>query len=595
MSHIINKKVGNAIYVYEQICYRENGRVRTKQKIIGKLDADGNIIPSKKRASAAATFLNNSQNSLTSTKASTPETIESTHGNDEAIITIFANVNNLTTTPMPGNHETSVKHAIPAIATNNLVAATPATTYVTDSVSDTLNIPVMSDESPLPVAMSTAESAPVADNIPNNISYDVFAETPAEASTDAIQEASDKPNEPNEAQTLPMTFIETIEVNVPNKTGETKTPHLYSHTYDGYEIIDNNDVIDKEILRETEGSIVQETSAISTNLANLNAPNEQDVVEVVGDVTQEKLPQVTSQKAEQFKFNMSKIENIAFTPSKNVSVYEATGINDVKVNVSRGKSPKKRVETLLYIDFNDAKANGLDISNEDRLTPYDREVHNAVATLSAAGNVYINPYMIFQVLSGNSSDKTKSGMSPETREKIVKSLNKMRFTNVKINASAEVKAGMILEGTFENYLIPAKRTEVMLNGQIIKDCIYLYDVLPMFNYASMKNQIASVDIRMLDTPLANTHENIVLKFYVLKRILSISNDKNNMHDVIRYSTVYEYLNIQASNKDLLNHKRKQIRDKIRKLLNYWKGEKLVKDYKEEKEGRTFAKVIIFVS
>ena len=88
MSHIINKKVGKATYVYEQICYRENGRVRTKQKIIGKLDANGNIIPSKKRASAAATFLNNSQDSLDSANISTNTgtlgTVESNYGSNNS-------------------------------------------------------------------------------------------------------------------------------------------------------------------------------------------------------------------------------------------------------------------------------------------------------------------------------------------------------------------------------------------------------------------------------------------------------------------------------------------------------------------------------
>ena len=576
----IKKRRGNTTYIYEaEYESIENGKQKYRWKLIGKLDADGNVIPSKKKRASAETisaaFLNNSQNFLTSTNAGSLGTIgESNNGND-AIITASTNVNNsnnsVTTTTMP---ETS---AMSSTATNNHIAATAATT-VTDSVnnaSDAPNIPVTSvmlNESAIPT-MSTAKTTPVADEISFDASpYNTFAETPVEA---------------------PI-------------TAEISTPHLY----DDYEIVDDNDVIINDTSKISPETEVQAISVSYTNSANPNTLDIKDAVRqgqdagrlvAIIDVNQgsteenlSQLPQVISQKADQFKVNMSKVENIAFTPSKNEVVYEATDINTVKVNVSRGKSPKKRVETLLYIDFNDAKVNGLNISHEDRLTPYDREVHNAVASLVAAGNICINPYMIFQVLSGNSSDKTKSGMSPETREKIVKSLNKMRFTNVKINASAEVKAGMILEGTIDSYLIPAKITEVMLNGQVIKDCICLYDTLPLFNYANMKNQIASVDVKMLDTPLANTPENIVLKCYVLKRILSISNEKNNMHDVIRYSTVYEYLGIQAPNKDLLNHKRKQIRDKIRKLLNYWKGEKLIKDYREEREGRTLAKVIIFV-
>ena len=232
----------------------------------------------------------------------------------------------------------------------------------------------------------------------------------------------------------------------------------------------------------------------------------------------EDLPQVTSKKANQFKMELTKVENTIFDPNKNEGIYEAADLDAVKINVSQRISPKKRIETLLYIDFNDAKANGLDISREDRLTHYDREIHSAVATLAAAGNQYISPNMIFQLLSGDFSAKNKNGMSPETRDRIIKSLNKMRVTNVKLNASAEIKAGMIFDGTIENYLIPAKRVEIVLSGQLIKDCIYLYDTLPLFNYTSKKNQIESVDIKMLDTPLANTPENIILKCYLLKRI-----------------------------------------------------------------------------
>ncbi len=569
---IIKQNKNGTTYVYEVSYYNDNGKEKRKWKSLGKLDADGNVIPSKKRASAESISLDSLKSSLSSLDSLNSQNYSQNSPNINNNVNDIENNNDTIVTAVTASmNDTAAVNIAATVAT----AATATTTEadVADNVSDTTH----NNISGTSITSDTETTPVVKDNISVYSVDDEFAETNIEAPIDIVYD------EPNEAQTSPVAFIANNDISgVVHKT----------HKTGGTEVTPVS---------------VSEAPSIPTNYSgNQNVPalsNAQDSVELVAvvDVDQEstgenpsQLPQVISQKAEQFKVNMSKLENIAFTPSKNVSVYEATDINTVKVNVSRGKSPKKRVETLLYIDFNDAKVNGLNISHEDRLTPYDREVHNAVATLVAAGNICINPYMIFQVLSGNSSDKTKSGMSPETRENIVKSLNKMRFTNVKINASAEVKAGMILEGSIESYLIPAKRTEAMLNGQIIKDCIYLYDMLPLFNYAGMKNQIASVDVKMLDTPLANTSENIVLKCYVLKRILSISNEKNNMHDAIRYSTVYEYLDIQAPNKDLLNHKRKQIRDKIRKLLNYWKGEKLIKDYREEKEGRTFAKVIIFV-
>ena len=345
MSHIIRKKVKNTIYVYEEISYRnENGKVKHKQRILGKLDADGNVIPSKKSGSAEVVSLEslkaslsalddslNSQNSqnVNATNDATVFGNNNYNGNDE-IITASTNVNNsnnannnVTTMPMPDMPDMYARHAIPATATNNPpIAVAPATT-VPDSVnnaSDVPNIPVTSDELAMSVAMSTAKTDPMADNISDNISYDAFAETHAEASIAA----------------------------------EASTPPRYSNVYEDYEIVDDNDVIINDISKispEAENSLVSAIPAISTKSTNTNVPDTQDagglvaVVDVTQASTEEKLPQlpqVTSQKAEQFKFNMSKIENVAFTPSKNVSVYEATSINDVKVNVSRGKSAQEK-------------------------------------------------------------------------------------------------------------------------------------------------------------------------------------------------------------------------------------------------------------
>jgi len=315
--------------------------------------------------------------------------------------------------------------------------------------------------------------------------------------------------------------------------------------------------------------------------------------EIVG-VDDKELLQVVSKKSSQYKFGISKVDNVLFDEEKNPAIYDAADEKDVSVNVSRANS-QKRVETLIYIDFNDAKKNGITISNEERITPYDREIHNAVASLAAEGNEYISTSMIFQLLSGNTSDE-RNKMSEETRKKIIRSVEKMSATRITVNASAEVKAGMIAKATYVNYLIPSKRVEIILNGQLVKDCIQLLDSLPLFDYASKKNQIASIDIKMLDAPIQNSPENITLKGYLLRRIMAISKSKykkNNMNNVIRYDTIYQYLKVQAPNQNALKVKRKQIRDKVKKLLDFWKKEKLIKNYKEEKEGRVIAKIIIF--
>ena len=582
MSHIINKKVGNAIYVYEQICYRENGRVRTKQRILGKRDVDGNVIPSKKRASAEAAFpasLNNSQNSSTSTNAGTLGTlgtlgtIESNHGNDGVGITTSANVsndnnaNNPNTTPISGN---SGLTSIPATATNALIAAAT----VANGVNNVSNTPNMSATPAAMSATPNTKNTPVADNISdnvNNVSYDTFTEKHVETT---LASSLDKPI----ASQVSETFTNTDEASQIHQTPHTATEPAISA------------VPEIPVSATTVPYIPQIVDGTVENLDYTdNTPWE---LQAADNSSQRNLPQVVSKKPTHFKMGTTKVENTLFDPIKNESIYEATGINDVKINVSRRNSQKKRIETLLYIDFNAAKVNGLTISNEDRITPYDREIYNAVATLVAAGNDHISPNMIFQLLSGNTSD-ARNKMSEETREKIIRSVYKMRATMIRVNATAEVKAGMMAEGIFEGYLIPAARVEIILNGQRIKDCIRIIDPLPLFSYASKKNQIASIDISLLDTPLNNTPENIELKAYLLRRILSMSNAKNNMRDVIRYDTLYDYLRITAPNPNQLKKKHKNIRDKTKILLDFWKGEKLIKDYKEEREGKTIAKIIIY--
>ena len=240
------------------------------------------------------------------------------------------------------------------------------------------------------------------------------------------------------------------------------------------------------------------------------------------------------------------------------------------------------------------KSSGVSIAREDRNTPYDREIHNAVATLASAGNEFINPSMIFQLISGNSGN---TNISPETRKEILRSIDKMMVTLVTIDASAEVGTHMITKhtGIYKGPLIPAERVEIMeLNGQKVTDCIHLLKNPPLYDYARDKNQIGSIDIKMLDTPLSNTKENIEIKGYLLRRIASIKNSKSNMSDTIRYDTLYKYLQIKAPNKNALYRQYQEVRNKVKKLLDFWIKMGLISSYREEKEGKSIAKVTISI-
>ncbi len=50
MSSIIQREINNAIYLIECTSYRDkNGKPRNKQKCLGRLDADGAVISSRRK------------------------------------------------------------------------------------------------------------------------------------------------------------------------------------------------------------------------------------------------------------------------------------------------------------------------------------------------------------------------------------------------------------------------------------------------------------------------------------------------------------------------------------------------------------------
>ena len=92
---------------------------------------------------------------------------------------------------------------------------------------------------------------------------------------------------------------------------------------------------------------------------------------------------------------------------------------------------------------------------------------------------------------------------------------------------------------------------------------------------------ATVDIEMLNTPLSNTSENIVLKCYLLRSI-AIVKKKGDKEIKIAFNDVYSYIGIpeisDENSQEALRVKRKDVRDKVCKCLNFWKECKFIRNY-----------------
>lgn len=144
------------------------------------------------------------------------------------------------------------------------------------------------------------------------------------------------------------------------------------------------------------------------------------------------------------------------------------------------ETPKTlEILSLVHLDNSD---NAIQISGEKELTPYDREVHDALVTLYIdGGNEYITPQMIYRTMTGNREAK----LTPKQLEAISDSLNKLMYSKLVIKASdAECKAYGFDKWTYESTVIQGKKKTVIMNGKVI-EAYHLLREPALYTYASL--------------------------------------------------------------------------------------------------------------
>lgn len=340
----------------------------------------------------------------------------------------------------------------------------------------------------------------------------------------------------------------------------------------------------EQLLNENKQAILQEIIAL------MDCPN----------LKSNPVINVITIRASRYIWGTTKAENTAFHPSKNINLYNS----EMQLNVSKRETKRKEIPVIVWLDFNNLVHQGVTIQDEQRLTPFDRAVYNAVTTLWAAGhpdkntnnNEYLTPRAIYQILAGNNTKGKSQDMGEAMKRAILQSIDKMRLTEIFIDATAEAEAFGYSKFTYTGSLLPSERTQgIKINGTEVTDCIHFLKSPPLYDYAILKHQIGAVDMKILDIHgISNTPLNIELRDYLLQQIEAMRNPKSSLSSTIKYSTIYEYLKIEAANQNELNKKRKKIRDKAKIILQDWKNKGFIKGYKEVKEGKTYAKITILL-
>ena len=255
----------------------------------------------------------------------------------------------------------------------------------------------------------------------------------------------------------------------------------------------------------------------------------------------------------------------------------------IAVGVER-RGSKKQINTLLSMSFEELEKAGVIIDTK-KLTPFDREVHDAITTLFVeGGNDVMSVEMIYRTMIG----KPTARVMPKQAEAITQSITKMMHTLITIDASQEAAVYGFDSLKYKGNLLYAEMAIASINNNVI-EALHVIKEPVLYTYANRTNRIGRVDMKLLDTPLNKNEETIILQGYLYRRILAMQHGQNKS---IVYDTIYKQLEIDSPSAAALRKKKADVRSKVKSLLDYWKKEKFIAGYVENKRGKEMYSVTI---
>lgn len=340
------------------------------------------------------------------------------------------------------------------------------------------------------------------------------------------------------------------------------------------EVAENTGYTQKEILELVSGS--DKLSTLKSN-QNFEKP-EADEIEIV------EIPKLTTRKLDKAVMPNNKLTYYLDDPA----LYDGCGLG-----LQTLSGDDQNLHTACVITFEDET---VFLNENPRITEFDRAVYNAIISHYIAGNKIITSAMIYKAMSGKQKNNAKP--SPQQIGAITKSIKKMGFMRLEIDATNEFKSRgislngeYIKKGFYEDYLINYSKLTVATCGEEISG--YMINTRPiLYNYASAVGQILTVPIEVLDVPPPDTEKNIILKNYLIRRIEICSNKFN--HNKINFKTIdFEkalYPLVSAGS----NQEKKRTRDAVIEMLKYWSEINYISNFDLVKKGKTFSSILLDV-
>lgn len=307
----------------------------------------------------------------------------------------------------------------------------------------------------------------------------------------------------------------------------------------------------------------------------------------------EGIDHIKSSKPDKYSSTVDKLSQTIYNPAEN-----SRFLDNEKHSSFVGSKRGENIYVYLQLDTEKLRQS-ITFSNNSILDPAVKAVHDAVISLYVQGNTHITYSMLYSALNGNNATRQPTaGFKKFANE----AMTKLMYTGITIDAHEEAEAFGVADFQFKGYVLPMTYSLAIING-VTTECWKILEKPPLLSFAERKNQIATCDIKALDTGLNTTAENITLTHYLLDRVLIMKNqlerslksrhkDKIAVSNRILYQTVYEFLSVSAPNEATLRKKHQRIRQDIKTILDVWTNTGLIAGYTEKLDGRKFIGVDI---
>lgn len=284
----------------------------------------------------------------------------------------------------------------------------------------------------------------------------------------------------------------------------------------------------------------------------------------------EAAPNVTARKARAVEYPLDKPNSYIW------DLIQTDTKGQIEFNLAKYGS-KEVIPAYYSINF-DGLSDELQITK--KLQPFDKRVYIAVSALFNAGNNVITLSQIHYAMGGT----TRPG--GKILSKINDAITKMTTARILFDNEREAEKYKYNHFKYDGSLLPIERGTAIVNGQLADAAIHIFREPPLITFAKQRNQITTIDIKLLQSPVNKTDDNLRIDDYLIERISRAKNGKSRSCRIL-YKTLYEHAGIADKPKtNTERQQKKRAPEKIKKYLDHYQKTGFISRYTVEKDGLT---------